>query len=109
MGTNGPSGLYPVLYPVVAGVGACLSVWCGALCVLSAAVPALSLVTKGGVPMDRYQRWGNQAQQRQEAGRYDKRPEHARVPLRVLQCADCLQVLPVAHPAHLGDRCGWCW
>lgn len=58
--------------------------------------------------MDRFQRWGNKAEQRQ-AERYPKRPQHARVPLRVLQCSDCLRVLPVAHPAHLGNRCGGCW
>jgi hypothetical protein len=59
--------------------------------------------------MDRYQRWGSQAEQRQGQERYPKRPQHARVSLRVLQCADCLRVLPVMHPAHLGDRCGGCW
>ena len=59
--------------------------------------------------MDRYQRWGNPVEQRQERERYEKRPQHARVPLRVLRCADCLQDLPAMHPAELGDRCGWCW
>lgn len=59
--------------------------------------------------MNRYQRWGNQAEQRQAQERYQKRPQHARVPLRVLHCVDCLQALPVMHPAHLGARCGQCW
>lgn len=59
--------------------------------------------------MDRYQRWGCKAEQRQEQERYQKRPQHARVPLRVLRCADCRQALPVMHPAYLGDRCGRCW
>jgi hypothetical protein len=77
--------------------------------VASISVRAVGSFTKGGVPMDRYQRWGNLAEQRQEAERYQKRPQHARVPLRVLRCADCLRELPGMHPAHLGDRCGWCW
>jgi hypothetical protein len=59
--------------------------------------------------MDRYQRWGNRAEQRQAREQYEKRPQHARVPLRVLQCVDCLQVLPVTHPHEMGSRCGWCW
>jgi len=59
--------------------------------------------------MDRYQRWGNPVEQRQAQELYQKRPQHAHVPLRMLRCADCLQVLPAKHPAELGDRCGWCW
>jgi hypothetical protein len=58
--------------------------------------------------MDRYQRWGNKVEQCQERAVYAKRPQHARVPLRVLQCVDCLQVLPAMHPHELGSRCGEC-
>jgi hypothetical protein len=59
--------------------------------------------------MDRTKRWGNKVEQRQEWERNRKHPQHAHVPLRVLQCADCLQVLPGRYPAELGNRCGGCW
>ncbi len=59
--------------------------------------------------MDRTQRWGNKAEQREARERYQRPPRHAHVSLRVLQCADCLQELPPSHPAELGNRCGWCW
>lgn len=59
--------------------------------------------------MNRYQRWGNKVEQRQERERYQRPPQHARVPLGVLQCVDCLRLLPVTHPAYLEERCGWCW
>lgn len=59
--------------------------------------------------MDRYERWGNKAEQRREHEQFKKSPRHARVPLRVLSCADCERGLPQTHPAYLGDRCLWCW
>lgn len=59
--------------------------------------------------MDRTERWGNKAEQRQERERYRKPPQHAHVSLRVLRCADCWQALPASHPDELGDRCGGCW
>lgn len=59
--------------------------------------------------MDRYQRWGKKAEQRQEQKRYEKHPQHARVPLRIVHCVDCLRQLAATHPAHLEGRCGSCW
>jgi hypothetical protein len=59
--------------------------------------------------MDRIQRWGNKAEQREARERYQRPPRHAHIPLRVLRCADCQRVLSSTHPAELGDRCGWCW
>ncbi len=59
--------------------------------------------------MDRNQRWGNKAQQRQERTLAKKRPQHARVSLRVLQCIDCESVLSAAHPHGLLNRCRSCW
>jgi hypothetical protein len=59
--------------------------------------------------MDRVQRWGTSKEQRGMPTGYEKHPQHARVPLRVLQCADCLRRLSEKHPHSLGDRCVACW
>lgn len=59
--------------------------------------------------MDRSERWGNKATQREERERYEQRPQHARVSLRVLQCVDCLRVLSTNHSHALGNRCVGCW
>jgi hypothetical protein len=78
--------------------------------VLVASVVARAVViSKEVLSMDRTQRWGNKAEQRLARALYEKRPQHARVSLRVLRCADCLGVLPQTHPHELGNRCGKCW
>lgn len=50
-------GLSAVLCPVATGTGVCLSLWCGALCCLSASLSALSLMSshlEGGGSMEVY-------------------------------------------------------